>query len=128
MPIGALMRPVEGMPLGASLQLAADRLREEGSDLLPVLDDGRLVGVVTQLSLGRCLAEGKSASESIECATIEAPALISPYAPGAEALRAFSQTGGTSVVVVDPEGRVLGTLSPADLFPRVPERPRPPIV
>jgi len=54
------MRPADSLPSAAptdGLQAAATRLQATGADGLPVLDDGRLVGILTLHGIGRLVYE-----------------------------------------------------------------------
>lgn len=48
----------EYVDAGATVRTAAEKLAEGGFHALPVLDDGRLVGIITSTDLLRFLAQG----------------------------------------------------------------------
>ncbi len=126
-PIGMLMRPTFTVDPQDSLSLAARKLRENGCGLVPVTQDGFLSGVITETSLSKALAAGKDLSEAVE--TVAQSALTAPRSiTGAEALRLFEGQGASALVVIDASGRVLGILTPSDLYPKRFVPPRPPMV
>lgn len=124
-PVGALLRFAETAHLGQSLEAAAFKLRHAEADVLVVLDEPVLAGVITEASLAQCLAEGMAPSDPLDAAVRPAH-VIAPHATGADALRRFSEGDVSTLVVADDRGRVLGILAPSDLFPKVQEPLRPP--
>jgi CBS domain-containing protein len=126
-PIGLLMRPTFTVDLQDSIELAARKLRENGFDLLPVTQDGALAGVLTESSMTKALADGREMTDSVESLTCGALTGF-PSTTGAEALRLFDNQNATALVVIDESGRVLGVLTPSDLYPKRIIPPRPPMV
>lgn len=127
-PVGALMRPADSLQPEDSLGAAAQWLREQSTDVLAIAKNGYLVGIVTERSLARCLADGMSPYDPLEAAMVQPEATLSPFATGAEALRVFAQTGGDTIPIVDEASRVLGLLSPSDLYPKRESQLRPPLI
>lgn len=113
-PAGALCRPTETIPAEDSLGLAAQRLRANGSSVLPVVDGDRLIGVVTQKSLLATFGAGASPRDSV-VAAIAPASRIAPYQTAAEALRAMEFAPEGALVVVDDHERVVGLLAVVDL-------------
>lgn len=126
-PIGVLMRPTYTVDLQDSLELAARKLRENGCGVLPVTDDQILAGAVTETGLAEALALGKALTEPIS-SIAKGVVTARPFTTGAEALRIFDQQGATVIVVIDDAARVLGILTPSDLYPKRHAPPRPPLV
>jgi CBS domain-containing protein len=127
-PVGALMRHCARLQSEDSIQTAAEVLRDEGVELIVVVEGDRLRGVVSQQSLAQALGEGRQPSESVMTAAASPAAVLRPYSTGAEALRTFAFTGGAPVVVLDEMERVLGVVGPADLYPRRAVQVRPPLI
>lgn len=126
-PIGLLMRSTFTVDLQDSLELSARKLRDNGMDILPVTEDGYLSGVITETSLASALAAGMELTDPVEA--ISRGALTSkPAMTGAEALRLFETQQASALVVIDDAGRVLGVLTPSDLYPKRITPPRPALV
>lgn len=117
-PVGALAHRLDPLEAEASLQLAANALREEGVPALPVVQDGQLLGVVTEGSLVDALAKGLPPTGPIAEALRPCPATLRPYSTGAEALRTFAETQEPALVMVDDAGLPLGVLLPSHLLAR----------
>lgn len=117
-PVAALMRHAEWVGPNDSVARAAWIMRESSTGAVPVVEDGRLVGLVTDRSLARALEEGLGNLSSVSSIVEKGSPSIPGFATGAEALRRFADINGSELVVVDAEGRYLGLLSPSDLFPR----------
>lgn len=111
-----------------SLIRAAEVLRESPFSLAPVVSDGHLAGVVTELSLMRALAKGSALTDGLIAALVPAGHTLNAYDTGASALRYFESSGAAEALVVTPDGRVVGIITPADLFPKADEYARPPFV
>jgi hypothetical protein len=118
------MRPTRRVAPEDSITLAARQLRENCGVLVPVVENDRLLGVVTEAQLTNAFADGLELSDAVS--NLMVPwATIPPYATGAEALRTFSSTDLATLLVVDDQNRVMGLLSASDLLPRkrIPIRP-----
>lgn len=118
-PVAALMRHAETVGPNDSLARAAWILRESSTGVVPVVENGRLLGLVNDRSLARALEEGLGNLSSVSSVLEPSRASIPSFATGAEALRRFAEIEGGELVVVDGDGRYLGLLAPSDLFPRV---------
>jgi hypothetical protein len=126
-PVGALMRVAARLGVEDSLDRAAQELRRSGNSLVPITDEERLVGIVTQRSIGVALANGCDPSDSLAEALVE-PEVVRPYESAASALRALMDSRGDTLVVTDDHGHLMGVVSPSDLYPRRFVPPRPPMV
>jgi predicted transcriptional regulator len=127
MPVGMLMRGSTQLGAEDSLDRAAGELRRSGNGLLPVIEDEVVIGVITERTIGLALAEGRDSSDAATTAMTLAPT-IRPYATAAEALRQLSDQELATLVVVDDQNRLMGIISPSDLYPRRVVAPRPPMV
>ena len=123
-PVGHLMRPAQWADAQDSLGVAIDEFRRNGGGLLPVVSEGILVGVLTEAILAESLGSGANLNDAC-VAFISEPFTIAPYASGAEALRLLSEMDLMTLVVVDDNYRVVGLISPSDLYPRRRELQRP---
>lgn len=127
-PVHVLMRPVTVLPASASLLRAADVLRSVDYPLLPVSDDGRLIGAITNGQLAHALSVGQDPLEPIADLPLIEPPLVFGSESGAAALRRFSLTGASALFVVNPDGTIIGVVTPADLFPKLRVSHRPALV
>jgi hypothetical protein len=107
--------------------LAGVRLRESGTGLIGVIEEGRLIGAIDEPSLAMALAEGAELT-SESGAFIHSPVTLHPYETGAQALRAITEGGTAAAFVVDENQRLMGVLTPTDLLPRRRAMLRPPMV
>jgi CBS domain-containing protein len=126
-PGGALLRPSGCVAPEDSLDRVAAELRRSGNGLVPVVEGPLFIGIVTERSLGLALADGRSALEPAESAMVEA-VTVRPYDTAASALRMIAEGAGPTLVVVDDVGRLMGLVSPSDLYPRRRQLPRPALV
>ncbi len=127
LPVGLLMRGTYTVEPFESIEVAVKKLRENGSTLLPIVEDSAFSGVVSERILVSALATGVEVSSPVSsvahgCLTIQ------PSATGAEALRLMEEGGEQTLVVIDQNGRVIGILSAIDLYSKRTAPPRPPLV
>jgi CBS domain-containing protein len=127
-PVGALMRHVETITSADSLARAARLLRESSAEVLPVLEDDKMIGVVDDPSLAKALESGLGALSSASTVMESGFPTIPAFASGSEALRRLSDTDARTLAVVDSQGHFLGILSASDLFPRYEVPPTLPVV
>lgn len=116
MPIGALLRPLDPLDIHASIESAARVFRETGSGVLPIADRGEYAGRLRQSDLLEALARGVDPLQPVESIAASGGVAVQPYQSGADALRLLNDTGEPGIVVIDSYARVLGIISPADLF------------
>lgn len=100
---------------GQTLAQARQAMRESNIRHLPVVDDGRLVGVVSQrdLYLLETLRGVDPASETVREAMSPEPFAVRPDAPLDEVALAMAQHRYGSAVVVD-RGAVVGLFTTVD--------------
>lgn len=111
-----------------SIVRAAEVLRDSPFSMAPVAEDGLLMGAVTELSLMRALANGFDPHSDLSVALVASPATLNAFESGSAALRFFESTGASEALVQTPDGRVVGIITPADLFPKASDFARPPFV
>lgn len=121
-PVLRLARPTLAVAPEDSLHRAAAALRENGTDLLPLVRDERLEGAITLGGLACALGEGREVADAASTIAVDPPTILG-HASGAEALRLLERA--STLVVVDADRRLLGVLTAADLYPRPLPRPRP---
>lgn len=126
-PIGAIMRPTHSVHREDSLSAAAQAMRENGTSLIPVLENERFAGIVSEASLATAIAAGAEPNDQLTAA-LQPGATCRSHETGAEGLRQFEQTGADALVVVDDVGHVSGLLLPSDLIYRRSVPIRPPLI
>lgn len=123
--VRVLARPTLTLDDIDTLALAASRLRQNGSSILPVLKNGKYIGIINEPQLARALGAGVNPTDPVANWVVPGETIL-PYETGAESLRR-TEYGGT-LVVVDAEGRIGGILSSIDLWPRRRHVLRPPFI
>ena len=111
------MRPTITVGAEDSIERGVLELRRNGGGIIPVVTDGLLVGVLNEKCLAYTAAEAIPTLNAIGD-IMARPDTIAPYSSGSEALRLLSDLKVDNLVVVDDHKRVMGLLSPSDLFPR----------
>ena len=121
-PVGRFMRPCVSVEATTSIQLAIERMREAGQELIPVVEDGRLVGVLTEAGILRYVGNGSPGTDAVSN-FLEPAETILNRATGSEALRKFEAT--TYLVVVDENKFLCGLITPSSFVGASPEKPYP---
>jgi CBS domain-containing protein len=96
---------------------AAEIMLREDVGSVPILEDGRLAGVLTDRDIVlRVVAEGRDA-RTITCAEIASRQLatIDPQQPLEEALRLMGEHQVRRLPVVEEDGRLVGIVAQADI-------------
>lgn len=112
-----MSRRVESILLDDSVEIAAKTMQHVDIGALPVVDDDRLVGIVTDRDLVvRGVADGRSAAATrvadvmtLGCVTVRSDARIE------ECARLMREHQVHRLVAVDHEGRIVGMVSTGDL-------------
>jgi CBS domain-containing protein len=99
----------------ASLSKAVRTMRIKGVRHLPVLDDGELVGVLTErdINLTRAVAQADPADLTVEEAMTPNPYVVSPDTPLSQVASAMAKRKIGSAVVMDGE-RLAGVFTTTD--------------
>jgi CBS domain-containing protein len=111
---------VEVVDRGATLHEAAYLMRSAGVGILPVVDDEKLVGLITDRDIiERAVAEGLDASDTkVRDVMSQDLVVCSEDGEVGEAERLMHERGVSRVLVVDDEGELTGVLEWSDLSPR----------
>jgi len=122
----AMRREVVTIDGGAAAALAAQRMRRHDVGCLPVLEEGRLVGMVTDRDLVvRGLADCPDLSRRrVGEVMSTGPLTIAPERSVEDAFRMMTETGIRRLLVVDDEGRLVGLISWHDLATFSAHRPQ----
>ena len=95
-----------------SLAAARERMRETGAELLPVIEDGKLVGAIASRDL---LDLSRPDDTKVGLAMDREPAAIAPGASIAEAASMMRERKLDAIAVVD-DGRLAGMVTAASLL------------
>ena len=96
---------------------AAKIMKQEDAGVVPVAENGRLIGMVTDRDIAiRVVAEGKDPqSTSIREVASTDPVTIDPQQDLDEALRLMAQHQVRRLPVVEEDGRLVGVVAQADI-------------
>ncbi|HEX4929987.1 MAG TPA: CBS domain-containing protein [Gaiellaceae bacterium] len=101
---------------GTTVQEAARTMKSEDVGSLPIVEDGRLAGVVTDRDLAiRVLAEGKSADTPVGEIASKDIVTIDPEQSLEEAARLMAEHQVRRLPVMEEDGKLVGILAQADL-------------
>ena len=101
---------------GTSAQEAARRMKSEDVGSLPIVDGGRLVGMITDRDLAlRLVAEGRSADTPVGEVGSRELVTIDPQQDLGEAARLMSEHQLRRLPVCEEDGKLVGILAQADV-------------
>lgn len=91
-------------------------MRDSDCGAIPIVDDGRVVGIVTDRDLAiRALAEGKGTDATAGEVMTSSPQCCSPGDEIADVEKMMAECQVRRIPIVDAEGRCVGIISQADL-------------
>ena len=95
---------------------AAQLMKTEDVGSLPIVEDGRLVGVITDRDLAiRALAEGRGAETAVTEIASKDLVTVDPQQSLEEAARLMAEHQVRRLPVVEEDGRLVGVLAQADV-------------
>ena len=98
-----------------TLKDAVALFKRHGISQLPVLDDGRLAGILTETDVLHALVEGNAqGTQSIAEVMVRKVTTVAPATPTSELPELFER--GEVALVVDENQRVLGIVTKLDLI------------
>jgi CBS domain-containing protein len=99
-----------------TLRDVAAIMRDGDMGAVPVVEDGRLIGIVTDRDLVvRCVADGKPAETPVSEAMTTDVFAVRPDDFAFEAIRLMGDKQVRRIPVVDEDGRLAGIISMADV-------------
>jgi cystathionine beta-synthase len=91
------------------------RFKQHGISQMPVLDEGRLAGILTEADVLQALMSGRAdASTSVVEVAVRKVSTVAPHANSAYLMEVFDRD--EVAIVVDEDARVLGLLTKMDLI------------
>ena len=101
---------------GTSAQEAARKMKSEDVGSLPIVDGGKLVGMITDRDLAlRLVADGKSADTAVGELDSRELVTIDPQQDLGEAARLMSEHQLRRLPVCEEDGKLVGILAQADV-------------
>lgn len=130
-----ILRIVKGAPLlspADTVRRAAGLVREFEGSQLPVSDQGRIAGVITERTIAAFLAGAEDLETALESPLepliTAAPILLNRSVSLRDAARAFAATDADTLPVIDNEGRFSGVVLRRDVVGLLTRTMRPPTV
>ena len=114
-------RDVVTIEVGGTLKDAVAMFREHGFSQVPVTDDGKLAGILTEADTLRVLVDGASPSTSIAEIMERKVSTVSPHAEADQLPHIFER--GEVALVVDDDRNVLGLITKLDLIDHLTKKP-----
>ena len=113
---GLYSRQIVSGDRGEALTKAASQMRSNNVSALPVLVDGKLVGILTERDLARAAADGVDPNQTTldRYMTLD-PAVAHPEEDSADVASRMLENGVRHLLVVD-RGALLGIISARDLM------------
>ncbi|MET0341777.1 MAG: cystathionine beta-synthase [Polyangiales bacterium] len=103
------------LPIDAHVREATELFKEHGISQIPVLDGGRLVGILTELDAMQQLVSGRATpATTVAEAMVRRVATVEINAPAGELLTIFER--GEVALVIDDEKHLLGLVTKMDLI------------
>lgn len=117
-------RTVITVNVSQPLRDAVAIFKERGISQVPVLDQGRLVGILTETDVLRLLVDGHATPDSAIVEVMERRvSTVAPHAPASQLAEIFER--GEVAIVVDDDRRVQGILTKLDLIDYLTKVPKP---
>jgi CBS domain-containing protein len=99
-----------------TVQEAARLMKSEDVGALPIVEDGRIIGVVTDRDLSiRVVAEARDAETPVREVASKDIVTIDPHQSLEEAARLMAEHQVRRLPVVEEDGRLVGVLAQADV-------------
>jgi cystathionine beta-synthase len=108
-------REVIALDLNDKLERATELFKEHGISQMPVLDQGKLAGILTESDVLHHLVSGRASKDTIVAEVMERRvSTVALHASSAELPRIFER--GEVAIVVDDVRNVIGILTKMDLI------------
>ncbi len=108
-------RKVITLEVDAPVRNAAELFKKHGISQIPVVDGGRLAGILTELDVMQQLISGRIAeSTTVAEAMVRRVTTVGVHAPAGELLQIFER--GDVAIVIDEDKQLLGLVTKMDLI------------
>jgi len=115
-----MSKPVLTITPNEPISKAAETMLSNGVTGLPVVEGGKVIGMISTTDLTRCLMEHGDPSKKVKDYMCREVAVVKPLYTINRVIKLLMETPSRRVVVVDAEGRPIGIITPTDLaFVRV---------
>jgi cystathionine beta-synthase len=116
-------REVISLDLNDKLDRATDLFKQHGISQMPVLDHGKLVGILTESDLLHHMVSGRANKDTIVAEVMERRvSTVALHASSSELPRIFER--GEVAIVVDDQRAVIGILTKMDLIEMLARKPQ----
>jgi cystathionine beta-synthase len=116
-------KEVIALDLNDKLDRATELYKEHGISQMPVLDNGKLAGILTESDLLHHLVSGRANKDTIVAEVMERKvSTVAMHASSSELPRIFER--GEVAIIVDEQRSVLGILTKMDLIEMLARRPQ----
>ncbi len=113
------------LEVDAPVSRAAELFKAHGISQIPVVDGGRLAGILTELDVMQQLVSGRIAdSTTVAEAMVRRVATVGIHAPAGELMQIFER--GDVAIVIDNDKKLLGLVTKMDLIDILAGRRAPP--
>lgn len=98
--------------------------RDADCGAVPILEEGKALGVITDRDVALALAEHGERLPGLPVSALMSQGVVSvtPNAPLDEIIKQFGDRGVRRLLVIDADNLLLGIISWADVAPHVPDR------
>jgi len=108
-------RTLVTLPIDARIAQATELFKQHGISQIPVVDGGRLVGILTELDVMQQLVSGRAtAATTVAEAMVRRVSTVEINAPAGELLAIFER--GEVALVIDADKHLLGLVTKMDLI------------
>jgi cystathionine beta-synthase len=108
-------RKLVTLPLDAPISRATELFKQHGISQIPIVDNGRLVGILTELDVMQQLVSARAKPDTtVAEAMVRRVATVEINAPAGELLAIFER--GEVALVIDSERHLLGLVTKMDLI------------
>ncbi|MDW8105065.1 MAG: DUF1385 domain-containing protein [Armatimonadota bacterium] len=131
LPVERYMTSVPVLSPEDSLARAIALARASRTSTLPVLQDGKLVGVVAESDIARVMQQGDPHQQQclpVSAAITREVASVLPFTPTTHALQIMQQYGFSALPVVSQDGDYLGMVLRSDVLALTCNTVRPPLI
>jgi len=108
-------RTLVTLPIDAPVSQATEQFKQHGISQIPIVDQGRLVGILTELDVMQQLVSGRATpATTVAEAMVRRVSTVDINAPAGELLAIFER--GEVALVIDAERHLLGLVTKMDLI------------